>query len=227
MTWQLEALTAANLLPPSVAEVGRSVVRVEVPLGEYSSSAGTGVIINTDVYGTAQLLTAYHVIDERPLGSIAITAEDASSVKEYDAKIIDYDSAKDIALLSICCSSTFQVADLSTGLPEIGEPVFAIGYGEYDETPTTYYGKIIGIRGASLGTDAALVKGNSGGPLISGRTGEVVGINLAVSVEPDSYEWRYVLGDEERGILREVLGIWPNGTGIALSSPDIARALLR
>ncbi len=211
----------------NVAQAGRSVVRVEVPLGEYSSSAGTGVIISTNIYGTAQLLTAYHVIDERPLNSITVTAEDASSVKEYDAKIIDYDSTKDIALLSICCSSTFQIAELSEGLPSLGESVFAIGYGEYDETPTTYYGKIIGVRGESLGTDADVVKGNSGGPLISARTGAIIGIMLAISVEPDSYEWRYGLDDGERATLGRVLGIWPSGTGIALSSPDIIAALLR
>ncbi len=200
------------------------MVRVEVPLGEYSSSAGTGVIISTNARGTAELLTAYHVIDERPLGTMTVTAEDASGVKEYDAKIVDYDSTEDIALLSICCSSTFQVAKLSEELPELGEPVFAVGYGEYSKTPTTYRGRIIGIRGESLGTDAALVKGNSGGPLISGRTGEVIGINLAVTVEPDSYEWRFVLDDAEREVLRDLLGIWPSGTGIALSSQTIIQS---
>ena len=217
--------TTSSLIPEHVA---RSVVRVEVPLREYSSSAGTGVLVDTDTYtGTARLLTAYHVVDERPLGSITVTAEDESSIKEYDAKVVDYDPTKDIALLSICCSSTFPVAKLSERLPEIGELVFAIGYGEYDEAPTTYRGRIIGIRGGSLGTDAALVEGNSGGPLISGQTGEIVGINLAISVEPDSYEWRYVLDDAQRDVLRESLGIWPNGTGIALSSPDIIATLLQ
>ena len=206
---QGQTLTSANSLPSAIAQVARSVVRIEVPLERYSSAAGTGVIVDVDTQtGAAQLLTAYHVIEERPSG-IIVTAEDEANIKEYDARIVAYDSALDIALLSICCSSTFLAAELSGELAESGEQAFVIGYGKYDENATVSQGRVIGTRGgfpgAQIGTTADVVEGDSGGPLISGQTGEVIGIMLSVVVES----------------IR-----WPKGTSIALSSPDVISALL-
>ena len=206
---QGQTLASANSLPTAIAQVARSVVRIEVPLERYSSAAGTGVIVDVDTQtGAAQLLTAYHVIEERPSG-IIVTAEDEANIKEYDARIVAYDSALDIALLSICCSSTFLAAELSGELAESGEQAFVIGYGKYDENATVSQGRVIGTRGgfpgAQIGTTADVVEGDSGGPLISGQTGEVIGIMLSVVVES----------------IR-----WPKGTSIALSSPDVISALL-
>ena len=225
---QGQALTSANSLPSAIAQAARSVVRIEVPLEQYSSSAGTGVIVDVDTQtGAAQLLTAYHVIDERPQG-IVVTAEDEASIQEYDARIVDYDSERDIALLSICCSSTFQAAALSRVLPETGESVFVIGYGKYDENRTVSQGRVIGTKagsgGTRVGTTAEVVEGDSGGPIISGQTSEVVGIILAIVVEPDSYDW-LILDQNQRAHLRDVLGLWQEGTGIAISSPDVINAL--
>ena len=222
---QLDALLMAGALPATVAQVVRSVARVEVPTGEYSSNLGTGVIVSIDAEtGTAELLTAYHVVQEAEMG-IVVTAEDEGNVKEYDAVIIAFSAAKDIARLSICCSPTFQAAELLEGLPDVGESVFVIGYGGHENYASIRPGKTIGMREtfgrSEIGVDAEVIKGDSGGPLVLGRTGEVIGIVLAISIAPNTYEW-WSLDEDLRELYQQHFFKWAPGTGIVLSSSDAA-----
>jgi serine protease Do len=139
---------------------------------------GTGFIISAD----GQIVTNAHVVDGADL--VKVTLADGRSV---DGKVLGSDSATDIALIKI---------DEGTNLPtvsfgdsnelKVGQDVVAIGnpFG-LGNTVTAGIVSAVG-RDINSGpfdnyiqTDAAINKGNSGGPLFD-ATGAVVGINTAI-----------------------------------------------
>ena len=165
-----------------VERVRSSVVRVETPLG-----TGSGVIVEVDSGGRAVVVTNHHVVDDA--GSIDVLVNDSN---RYTATLLGFDSNKDLAALSICCSSGFQAATLShrTELPD-GSTVFTMGYPLGVGRATVTRGVVSGSWfQAEAGrwmvqTDAAINPGNSGGPLFT-MNGEVVGINTSVIRETGS-----------------------------------------
>ncbi len=167
--------------------------------------------------GVTYVVTAYHVVEEQTQG-ITVTAEDEGNVREYDASVHTYDPVKDTALLSICCSTTFQAAELSEGLPETGALVFAIGYGEHRWRASISWGTVVGVRTGSgqIGINANVVEGDSGGPLID-EDGRVAGIILSV-VARSRYDVFGFPGFP-------VHAPWPVGTGVAIGSQDALRSL--
>ncbi len=135
---------------------------------------GTGFFISPDGY----ILTNNHIVEK----SEKVTVNTIQG-KEYEAKVVGTDSMTDIALLKIEAKDT-PFAELGDSAKmKVGEWVVAIGnpYG-LDNTVTA---GIISAKGRDLGdpstlqdfiqTDAAINRGNSGGPLINMR-GEVIGI---------------------------------------------------
>ncbi len=157
-----------------VSQVQWSVVKVET-----SRSSGSGVIMDVDRAGNATVVTNHHVI----AGSSSVTVR-VYDTATYDATVVGYDAAKDLAVLHICCGS-FPVARLSVQerIPT-GASVLAIGYAlGWDQAVATR-----GIVSAMwsdeetgrwmVQTDAPINPGNSGGPLFN-LDGEVVGINTS------------------------------------------------
>lgn len=142
---------------------------------------GSGVIINGD---KGYVLTNNHVIDDAD--KITVQLKDG---RELSAKVIGSDEMSDIALiqiekpknltaLSIADSDKLRVGDFTVA---IGNP-FGLG-----QTVTS---GIVSALGRSTGsdngsyenyiqTDAAVNRGNSGGPLINLK-GELIGINTAI-----------------------------------------------
>ena len=71
-------------------------------------SSGSGVLISSDENKKeGLLLTNYHVIDSE--GKLTIEIQDNS----YPGKIIGYDSGRDLAVISICCSDSFETIKFS------------------------------------------------------------------------------------------------------------------
>ncbi|NBI40601.1 Do family serine endopeptidase [[Haemophilus] felis] len=142
---------------------------------------GSGVIINAE---KGYVLTNNHVID----GADKITVQ-LQDGRELKAKVIGSDEMSDVALiqiekpknltaLTIADSDKLKVGDFTVA---IGNP-FGLG-----QTVTS---GIVSALGRSTGsdsgtyenyiqTDAAVNRGNSGGPLINLR-GELIGINTAI-----------------------------------------------
>lgn len=206
--------------------IERSVVRVKIPTGEYSASTGSGVIASVDRgTGAAYVLTANHVIDERPRG-VVVVAESESTIREYEATVIQADATRDVALLSICCSDSFQAAELSEGLPPEGAAVFAVGFPDGSQRVITSSGRVIStmfeetIVGIHIGADVDVEEGSSGGPLVS-EAGEVVGIvRAAISrYRPPG------ISEEDRQAFLALLDLWEDGTAVAVSSQTIIQAL--
>ena len=178
---EVHTLSVQSLVPEAVKETG--AVAVGMP---YARSFGTGILFSKEGY----VVTNAHVIvhESEPAGSwladnIRIVFQDGS---KFPAEIIGYDIPTDIAVLRIIGDREFTSITWgdSDKLRE-GDPVFAIG-SPYGLDGTVTKGIISAIhrkRGGPyddfLQTDAAVNRGNSGGPLFD-ATGDVIGINSRV-----------------------------------------------
>jgi S1-C subfamily serine protease len=144
--------------------------------------AGSGFVIDDRGY----ILTNFHVVQEAQ--SIEVVLGDQS---RYPAKFIGADQRNDVALVKIDPKGK-KIAALplgdSTSL-QVGQKVLAIGnpFG-FQSTLTTGVVSALGrtvqtsqttFIDEAIQTDAAINRGNSGGPLINSH-GEVIGINSAI-----------------------------------------------
>ncbi len=144
-------------------------------------SGGSGVIISP----TGEILTNYHVVASMGNSENALEVK-TSDGKTYKATVLGKDKELDIALVKIDAAHLpFAKLGESDSL-RIGEWVVAIGNPLGLEHTVTQ--GIISAKGRKLDTgvssflqtDAAINRGNSGGPLLNLR-GEVVGINTAIN----------------------------------------------
>jgi serine protease Do len=144
-------------------------------------SSGSGVIISPN----GEILTNYHVVASMGSADNALEVK-ISDGKTYKATVLGKDKELDIALIKIDATHLpFAKLGDSDGL-RIGEWVVAIG-NPFGLEHTVTQG-IISAKGRKLDTglssflqtDAAINRGNSGGPLLNLR-GEVVGINTAIN----------------------------------------------
>jgi len=141
------------------------------------TALGSGFIISPDGY----ILTNNHMVE----GAEKITVELADG-KKFTAEITGRDPDSDIAVIKIDTDNLpyLELADSDT--LEVGEWVLAIGNPlGFSHTVTA---GIVSAKGRSVGlanienfiqTDAAINRGNSGGPLLN-LEGKVVGMNTAI-----------------------------------------------
>ncbi len=144
--------------------------------------AGSGFVIDPRGY----ILTNYHVVGGAQ--SIEVVLGDQS---RHPAKFIGADQRNDVALLKIDPKGkklvTLPLGD--SGMLQVGQKVLAIGnpFG-FQSTLTTGVVSALGrtvqtsqttFIDEAIQTDAAINRGNSGGPLINSH-GEVIGINSAI-----------------------------------------------
>lgn len=152
--------------------------------------AGTGMIVTSNGY----ILTNNHVLSIDSKG-ITVTLNGG---KEYTATVVATDTTNDLALIKINATGlpTVTLGDSSEVQP--GQAVIAIGNALGQFSDTVDQGIISGLHrsvsvsgesrfdnGESLNgllqTDALINPGDSGGPLIDGATGAVIGMNTAVA----------------------------------------------
>jgi S1-C subfamily serine protease len=144
--------------------------------------AGSGFLIDTRGY----ILTNYHVVEGAQ--SIEVVLGDQS---RYPAKFIGADQRNDVALVKIEPKGKNLVALHlgDSGALQVGQKVLAIGnpFG-FQSTLTTGVVSALGrtvqtsqttFIDEAIQTDAAINRGNSGGPLINSH-GDVIGINSAI-----------------------------------------------
>ncbi len=140
-------------------------------------SLGSGFVVDSRGY----ILTNYHVVN----GADEIRVE-LTSGEEFPAKVVGGDSFTDLAVIEIDAGEPLEVARLgnSDGMRR-GDWVLAIGspYG-LERTVTAGIISATARPGRShwqrfLQTDAAINRGNSGGPLVN-LAGEVIGVNTAI-----------------------------------------------
>jgi serine protease Do len=142
------------------------------------SSIGSGFLISKD----GIIVTNHHVIDDA--SDITVSLFDGT---KYKAKIIGIDKKTDIALLKINPTKELKFATFGDSQEaRIGEWVIVIG-NPYGLGGSVSLG-IVSARGRDINntqsdefiqTDAAINKGNSGGPMFNVR-GEVIGVSTAI-----------------------------------------------
>ena len=154
-------------------------------------SLGSGVIVDSKGY----IITNNHVVADATKIEVSLP-----SGEEYTAKVIGGDEISDIAVIKISGNKEFPYAKIGDSKAmKVGDWVIAIGspFG-LDQTVTAgiisttgRMFKDVGGGGPSgpsdyaqfndyLQTDAAINRGNSGGPLVN-MNAEVVGINSFIS----------------------------------------------
>lgn len=139
---------------------------------------GTGFIVSAD----GRIVTNAHVVDGAD--SVKVTLADGRKV---DGKVLGSDTATDIAVVKVDAGESLPTVAFgdSTAL-KVGQDVVAIGnpFGLGNSVTAG----IVSALGRDINsgpfdnyiqTDAAINKGNSGGPLFN-TEGEVVGINTAI-----------------------------------------------
>lgn len=155
-----------------------------IPNGEKNDSSpsigqASGFIVSADGY----ILTNNHVVQD--FDEIMVTLNDG---REFSGKVIGQDSNTDIALIKIDAKDLPYLPLGNSDNVEIAQPIMAIG------TPLGLQATVtVGVVSAKkrnnldlariedfIQTDAAINRGNSGGPLLNIQ-GEVIGVNTAIA----------------------------------------------
>ncbi len=158
---------------------------------------GTGFFVSKD----GLVLTNKHVIADDEADFTVITNDG----KQHSAVLVDKDPFQDLAVLKVKSDDATEVVEfpvLKLGNSEIimpGQTVIAIGNALGEFSNTVSVGIVSGLSrnitatGSGIReeledliqTDAAINKGNSGGPLLNSR-GEVIGVNVAMAESAQS-----------------------------------------
>ncbi len=186
----LTSMSAASM--PSVADVAEAVtpwvvsITVEaltqgVFFAMSGDGAGSGFIVRSDGY----VVTNAHLLE----GATEIKVH-LDSGESYDATVVGYDDPSDLAVLKVEAGGLPSAVFAESDHLRVGDWVISVGNAlALKGGPTVTLGIVSGlgrtIRTQSgeyydlIQTDAAINKGNSGGPLVD-MNGHVVGINQAV-----------------------------------------------
>lgn len=182
-------------LPEVIARVEPAVVGVATTSisqdmfygGKIQQGIGSGAIISDEGY----VLTNYHVIEGAK--EVKVILQDGETSKEVNAKVVNYDQVRDVAVVKITDEGVKMpgVAELGDSDELMkGQQVIAIGNPLGKEFSGTVTSGIISSVNRQLATDsngkalnfiqtdAAINQGNSGGPLMNAK-GQVIGINTA------------------------------------------------
>lgn len=148
-------------------------------MGEPERSLGSGFIFDPAGY----VITNHHVIDDAATIKVALSDD-----REFDATVVGSDEATDVALLKIEAGYALPyVAFGDSASLRVGEEVVAVGNafglgGTVTRGIVSAKGRDIRVGGPYVDyiqTDAAINRGNSGGPLFN-MQGQVVGMNTAI-----------------------------------------------
>jgi S1-C subfamily serine protease len=169
-----------QVLPAVVTVVNQNSGAVPAGWGLDSRMLGSGIVVDRRGY----IVTNYHVIKDT--GDLTIIL---SSGEELPARLVAGDEQQDLALIR---AETGDLPAATWGDSESvrpGEWVVAIGSALGDFPNSVTVGVVSGLNRSLemdnltieglIQTDAAINKGNSGGPLVNLR-GEVIGINTFI-----------------------------------------------
>ncbi len=177
---------AAEAIAPSVVSITNEQdagaqlppwMRPFSPRGEVKG-LGSGVIIDEVGY----ILTNNHVVADAQ--SLTVRLHDD---RELPAEVVGADPKTDLAIIRVRASDLQAAPLLDGGQLRVGQWVLAVG-SPFGLRRTVTAGIVSAVGRGSMGitdygdfiqTDAAINRGNSGGPLIDLR-GRVVGINTAI-----------------------------------------------
>ncbi|MBT4630290.1 MAG: trypsin-like peptidase domain-containing protein [Deltaproteobacteria bacterium] len=166
----------ANRDNPSQNEKG-AALKLMSTIGMKSTipnGTGTGFAVSPD----GHILTAHHVVENADEISVVF-----KNKRPQLAKVMTVHKGLDIAVLKIRETPTGFI-NINKNSPDVGDEVFTIGYpapellGFNQKFTNGTVSSLTGMKNAphSMQISVPVQPGNSGGPLISGETGYVVGI---------------------------------------------------
>lgn len=151
-----------------------------------SYSVGSGFIVDKAGF----ILTNFHVIDDASRISVRL-----QNGEEYIAKVIGTDEETDLAVLKIEAGKDLPTVKFGDSeAVQVGDWVLAIG-SPFGLAQTVTAGIISQTRRETpyttsfqrfIQTDAAINRGNSGGPLVN-MNGEVIGVNSQIASTTGDY----------------------------------------
>lgn len=183
---------APDSLAGVVARVMPSVVTVHGD-AQQGESIGSGFVIAADGY----ILTNEHVVTDIPDDGVSVTLADSSALP---ARVVGRDTESDLAVLKVDRSGLSAVEFGDSDAVAVGDPVLAVG-SPLALSGTVTYGIVSALDRtvetgdpggspryyAAIQTDAAVNRGNSGGPLFD-AAGRVIGINSVIKSLADDQE---------------------------------------
>ncbi len=154
--------------------------------------SGSGFIISPDGY----IFTNNHVVEGTTKLEVLLFDR-----REFPAKVVGRDPDTDVAVIKIDAEDLPAVSFGDSDSVRVGEWVLAVGNPLGEQFSFTVTAGIVSAKGRRLGlsrqtqyrihdfiqTDAAINRGNSGGPLVNAR-GQVIGINSAIASETGFYQ---------------------------------------
>jgi len=147
---------------------------------------GSGFIVSPKGY----ILTNHHVIEDATRITVGL-----QSGEKYRAEVVGIDSETDVAVIKIVAAKDLPTVTLGdSNQAQVGDWVLAMGspFG-LDQTVTAGIiskkereSPYFNVFQRFLQTDAAINRGNSGGPLVNMR-GEVIGMNSQIATSTGDY----------------------------------------
>lgn len=178
----LPSVVSINAIPVDTINPREQFLRklFGVQPGVTPPQMGSGVVVSNE----GHIVTNYHVIDGAT--AVEVTLSDG---RVLPAKFLGADAPSDIAILKVEASGLHPIAWGNSDDVRVGQMVFAVGNPlGLQETVTQGIISAKGRRASSeaanefFQTDAAINRGNSGGPLITLR-GELIGINNMIPLQ--------------------------------------------
>jgi serine protease Do len=154
-------------------------LRRQVP-NRPSGAVGSGFVVDKSGY----ILTNYHVVDDASRITVRLPSGD-----EFLAKMVGYDRETDLAVLKINAGRDLPFLKLGdSDAARVGDWVLAIGspFGLAQSvtagivSQTNRETPYASLFQKFIQTDAAINRGNSGGPLVN-MNGEVIGVNSQIA----------------------------------------------
>ena len=169
---------AGATLPDNMPEALRKQFENQMPQNTPQGGLGSGFLISAD----GKIVTNNHVVADAQ--SVRVTLTDG---RKFDAVVIGADPATDVALLSNKADVDLPFVKFGTSeTMRVGDEVVAVG-NPFGLSSTVTSGIISaksrdihsGPYDEFIQTDAAINRGNSGGPLFN-NAGDVIGMNTAI-----------------------------------------------
>jgi 2-alkenal reductase len=186
-----DAQAIYDRLAPGVVTIISLFSDAGTPLGSQQGGLGSGFVLDGDGY----IATNAHVVTNG--GSLSKAKQvfvDFADGNRVPARIVGTDPNADVALLKVepkgLSLTPLQLGELES--LRVGDPVAAIG-SPFGEEQSLSVGVISALDrniasltdfgiGDAIQTDAAINRGNSGGPLLDAH-GRVIGINAQIKTE--------------------------------------------